>query len=235
MGKALGLSSGGVIWLRKEFEVPEAKAGKAAAFWVDLLDRQILNLYLNGKEIGTLGMSAPRFYQKACRKGETPGSLAPIRSVVIQIRPFGFGLTGFLALVGGAPGFQGLHECARIFLVTFNLGKLFEHLLVPFGIFAKHLPRGPCLRWSPPNGRDNHPNRDFKFAMNLSGKEIGDRAQLAGRGGRCNLPGARCRRQRHLGSTHRHRKETQVGKVCSGDFLLAIQSGPQPYGHIALP
>ena len=86
LGKALGLSSGGVIWLRKEFEVPEAKAGKAAAFWVDLLDRQILNLYLNGKEIGTLGMSAPRFYQNGMLSLPVPAGVVKAGRNVLAIR-----------------------------------------------------------------------------------------------------------------------------------------------------
>lgn len=63
LAKEAGLSSGGVIWLRKEFEVPGAKAGKPASLWFDMLDRQILTLYLNGKEISVLGLTGPRYYQ----------------------------------------------------------------------------------------------------------------------------------------------------------------------------
>lgn len=86
IGKTAGLSSGGVIWLRKEFEVPESKAGKPASLWIDQLDRQILTLFVNGKEIATLGLSPPRFYQGGLMSVPVPAGLVTAGRNVLAIR-----------------------------------------------------------------------------------------------------------------------------------------------------
>ena len=86
IGKTAGLSSGGVIWLRKEFEVPEAKAGKPASLWIDQLDRQILTLFINGKEFATLGLSPPRFYQGGLMSVPVPAGIVTAGRNVVAIR-----------------------------------------------------------------------------------------------------------------------------------------------------
>lgn len=86
MGKKLGLTSGGVIWLRKEIEVPEAKAGKALSLSMDFLDRQIMTVYLNGKELGTLGNSGPRYYQTGLLMLPVPAGAFKAGRNVLAIR-----------------------------------------------------------------------------------------------------------------------------------------------------
>ncbi|MEK0447001.1 MAG: hypothetical protein RLZZ399_2322 [Verrucomicrobiota bacterium] len=85
-GKPLGLPAGGVVWLRKEFEAPESKAGKAVSLWVDALDRQELTLYVNGKEVAILGRSAPRYYQSGLVSVPVPEGVIRAGRNVLAIR-----------------------------------------------------------------------------------------------------------------------------------------------------
>jgi sialate O-acetylesterase len=72
-----------VFWLRKEFEAREVDASKPAALWIDSLDRQIASIYINGKEISTLGKSAPRYYQSGLFSVPVPvGIVKPGRNVL---------------------------------------------------------------------------------------------------------------------------------------------------------
>lgn len=85
-GATLKMPSGGIVWLRKEFEVAPATAGKAASLWVDSLDRQILTFYLNGKEVGTLGLKGPRFYQSGLFSVPVPPGMTRAGRNVLAVR-----------------------------------------------------------------------------------------------------------------------------------------------------
>ena len=85
-GSALGVVGGGDFWMRKDFEVPETKAGKAAAILVGNLDRQILQVFLNGESIGTLGDKQPRFYQTQASRIVLPAKLLKTGRNVLAIR-----------------------------------------------------------------------------------------------------------------------------------------------------
>lgn len=86
LGKTAGLQGGGVIWLRKEFDAPEDKAGKDTGLWVGELDHQIMTYYLNGKEIGTTGLDGPRFYQKGLFFFYVPKGIVQAGRNVLAIR-----------------------------------------------------------------------------------------------------------------------------------------------------
>ena len=86
LGKAAALDGGGVIWLRKEFDAPEERAGKDTGLWVDRLDRQIMTYYLNGKEIGTIGLDEPRFYQSGLFFFYVPRGVVKAGRNVLAIR-----------------------------------------------------------------------------------------------------------------------------------------------------
>jgi sialate O-acetylesterase len=58
----VGLTNGGVIWLRKEVVLPAAVAGKNFRFDPGLVDEQYITVYWNGHQIGESGRKAPQFY-----------------------------------------------------------------------------------------------------------------------------------------------------------------------------
>lgn len=84
--KALKMDSGGVIWLRKEITVSEAKAGKPALLWIDALNRQLLTFYVNGKEVGSLGLSGPRYYQAGLLTVPVPAGAFQSGKNVVAVR-----------------------------------------------------------------------------------------------------------------------------------------------------
>ena len=71
--KVLGAPAGGTFWMRKDFEVPSDKAGKAVSIIIGNLDRHFLQVFLNGENIGTLGDEPPSFYQTQSTRITLPG------------------------------------------------------------------------------------------------------------------------------------------------------------------
>ncbi len=85
-GTALDAPGGGNFWMRKDFDVPADKAGKPASVVIGNLDRQFMQVFLNGEHIGTLGDKAPMFYQAQGNRITLPGNLLKPGRNVLAIR-----------------------------------------------------------------------------------------------------------------------------------------------------
>ena len=85
-GKILGTPSGGEFWMRKNFDVPVEKGGKSATITLGHLDRQFMQVFLNGKNIGTLGDKSPWFYQTEGNRILLPAQLLKTGRNVLAIR-----------------------------------------------------------------------------------------------------------------------------------------------------
>jgi len=59
----LGLRNGGVAWLRREIQVPNAEAGKPFRLDLGMVNEQRVTVYWNGRKIGDFGSKAPVFYK----------------------------------------------------------------------------------------------------------------------------------------------------------------------------
>ncbi|MDB6016309.1 MAG: sialic acid-specific 9-O-acetylesterase [Pedosphaera sp.] len=57
-----GLKNGGIAWLRKEVELPVARAGQGIHLDLGRVDEQCVTAYWNGEKLGESGKSAPDFY-----------------------------------------------------------------------------------------------------------------------------------------------------------------------------
>lgn len=72
--------------MRKDFDVPEDKAGKPVSVVTGTLDRQFMQVFLNGEKIGTLGDKPPMFYQAQGNRIVLPGKLLKPGRNVLAIR-----------------------------------------------------------------------------------------------------------------------------------------------------
>ena len=81
----LGYKTGGVFWVRKEVELPEAVAGKPFRLSLLWLSEQYDTVYFNGVEIAHGGDAPPEFYM-AQRNYQVPGKLVRAGRNVIAVR-----------------------------------------------------------------------------------------------------------------------------------------------------
>ncbi len=83
--KENGFPNGGIIWLRKEINVPASAAGKAFRLDLGQLDEQFSTTYFNGVKQGESGHKAPEFYSgyAGC---SIPGNLVKMGKNVLAIR-----------------------------------------------------------------------------------------------------------------------------------------------------
>ena len=80
-----GFKSGGVFWIRKEVDLPEAAAGKAFSLSLVWISEQYDTAYWNGEEIGHVTEKPPEFYT-AQRRYQVPGRLVRPGRNVIAVR-----------------------------------------------------------------------------------------------------------------------------------------------------
>ncbi len=57
-----GLPNGGIVWMRKEIELPDSAVGKDFRLDLGALDEQCTTAYFNGENVGESGHKAPDFY-----------------------------------------------------------------------------------------------------------------------------------------------------------------------------
>jgi sialate O-acetylesterase len=57
-----GLTNGGIVWLRKEVDLPGTSAGRSFRFDLGLVNQEYVTAYWNGEKIGESGKKAPEFY-----------------------------------------------------------------------------------------------------------------------------------------------------------------------------
>jgi sialate O-acetylesterase len=81
----LGIKSGGVFWLRKEFTLPEALAGKPLWLSLNLISEQYDTVFFNGVEVGR-GSDAPPDFYCGKRGYSVPAALVKPGRVVIAVR-----------------------------------------------------------------------------------------------------------------------------------------------------
>ena len=93
--KAAGLPNGGIVWLRKDVEVPANAAGKGLRLDFGMIDEQFTAAYFNGKKLGDSGRKAPEFYAGYVGYN-IPGSLVKAGRNVLAVR--------FVADTGDRPG-----------------------------------------------------------------------------------------------------------------------------------
>lgn len=81
----LGAKSGGVFWLRKEVDLPEAAAGKSFMLGLNWVSEQYETAFLNGVEVSRAYDKAPEFYllQRRCN---VPGKLVKAGRNVLAVR-----------------------------------------------------------------------------------------------------------------------------------------------------
>lgn len=60
--KNVGLAHGGIVWIRKTIQVPDASAGKGFRLDLGLIDEQYVTAYWNGHKLGERGRTAPQFH-----------------------------------------------------------------------------------------------------------------------------------------------------------------------------
>jgi sialate O-acetylesterase len=81
----LGISSGGVFWVRKEVTLPASAAGKPFVLDVNRIEEQYDTTYFNGVEIGHNYDKAPDFYNVK-RRYRVPGNLVKAGRNLIAVR-----------------------------------------------------------------------------------------------------------------------------------------------------
>jgi sialate O-acetylesterase len=81
----LGMKSGGVFWIRREFEVPAASAGKPFLLGLNWVTDQYDTAYFNGVEVGHASDKAPGF-NHVQRSYPVPGKLVKAGRNVVAVR-----------------------------------------------------------------------------------------------------------------------------------------------------
>jgi sialate O-acetylesterase len=101
--ESAGLSIDGVVWFRKEVDVPAAWAGKDLTLRLGSIDDHDVT-YFNGEQVGAIGSETPNAYM-APRVYTVPGRLVRAGRNVVAVRAFDhYGGGGF----GGAPNDMSL-------------------------------------------------------------------------------------------------------------------------------
>ncbi|MCY2990654.1 MAG: 9-O-acetylesterase, partial [Planctomycetota bacterium] len=83
--RSLGANSGGVFWLRKEFSLPEALAGKPLWLSLDWVSEQYDTVFFNGVEIGRANDKPPGFYMVQ-RGYPVPAKLVQAGRAIVAVR-----------------------------------------------------------------------------------------------------------------------------------------------------
>ncbi len=77
-----GLPNGGVVWIRKEVDVPAASAGKGFRLDLGMVDEQYTTAYFNGEKLGDSGTNPPQFYGGYVNYDVPPQSVKAGKNVV---------------------------------------------------------------------------------------------------------------------------------------------------------
>jgi sialate O-acetylesterase len=81
----LGVTNGGVVWLRKEFVLPDSALGKGFRLDFGWISEQYTTTYFNGEKLGEFGRTPSRFYNDhVCQ--DVPGRLVRAGTNVLAVR-----------------------------------------------------------------------------------------------------------------------------------------------------
>jgi sialate O-acetylesterase len=81
----LGVTNGGIVWLRKEFVLPESAAGNTFRLDFGWINEQYTTAYFNGQKLGDSGRAPSRFYNDYVRH-DVPGRLVRAGTNVLAVR-----------------------------------------------------------------------------------------------------------------------------------------------------
>lgn len=59
-----GVPNGGILWIRKDIDIPKSSAGKGFRLDLGLVDEQYTTTYFNGRKLGESGREGPQFYAR---------------------------------------------------------------------------------------------------------------------------------------------------------------------------
>jgi sialate O-acetylesterase len=103
MWQQAGLEHNGIVWFRKEIDLPADAAGQAATLSLGAIDDLDVT-YVNGTKVGATGADQENFWEHPRQYTVPAGLLKPGRNV-IAVR---------VADIGGAGGFHGPAEAMRL-------------------------------------------------------------------------------------------------------------------------
>jgi sialate O-acetylesterase len=142
MWQTAGLDVNGIVWFRKEIDVPAAAAGQAATLSLGGVD-DFDTTYVNGTKVGATGVEQENFWEFP-RKYPVPAGLLKQGRNVITVR---------VADIGGAGGFTGPAAVMRLTMghQSIPLDGAWKYDVEQAIDFAKLPPRPPMPLLGNPN------------------------------------------------------------------------------------